>query len=90
MTKYGTEAADVHRLAGEHPLLSAPLYAGTQITGAELLFGLRAEGATSLEDLLERRTRIGLVPEDAAKARNRAEEILELFDHSSATERYGS
>ncbi|KAA0975766.1 glycerol-3-phosphate dehydrogenase/oxidase [Paeniglutamicibacter gangotriensis] len=90
VAKYGTEATDVHRLAGEHPLLSAPLYAGTQITGAELLFGLRAEGATSLEDLLERRTRIGLVPEDAAKARNRAEEILELFDHSSATERYGS
>lgn len=78
VAKYGTEAPVVHQLAGTHRLLAEPLFIGTQITGAELLFAIRAEAATSLEDLLERRTRLSLVPEDAARARGRAAEILAL------------
>ena len=37
--------------------------AGTQTTGAELLFAVRHEGALDAADLLDRRTRIGLAPE---------------------------
>lgn len=36
------------------------------VTAQELEWGVRVEGALSVEDLLERRTRLGLVPEDAA------------------------
>ena len=38
------------------------------MTGAELLWGLRQEGALDEDDLLDRRTRIGLVPTDRARA----------------------
>ncbi|UVJ38964.1 glycerol-3-phosphate dehydrogenase/oxidase [Arthrobacter sp. CJ23] len=78
VAKYGTEAVTVYRLQQQDARLARPLFEGTEITGAELLFGVRAEGASSVEDLLERRTRLALVPDDAAKARATAEEILEL------------
>ncbi|MET4639513.1 glycerol-3-phosphate dehydrogenase/oxidase [Mycetocola sp. 2940] len=74
--KYGTEAEIVHSLARLDPSLSEPVFSGTSVTGAELLFGVLAEGASSADDLLFRRTRLGLVPADAARARQRAEEIL--------------
>ncbi len=76
--KYGTEAGIVHALEQQHPLLDEPLFNGTDITGAELLFGVLAEGAATVEDLLERRTRLALVPSDAENARSRAEEVLAL------------
>ena len=76
--KYGTEAREVHRLAQLDPLLGQPLCEGTGITGAELLFAVRAEGATGIEDLLDRRTRLSLVPADAARARARAELVLAM------------
>ncbi|MCQ9163581.1 glycerol-3-phosphate dehydrogenase/oxidase [Arthrobacter sp. STN4] len=78
VAKYGTEAADVLALSRVDPLLAAPLFDGTEITGAELLFAVRAEGAASVEDLLERRTRLSFVPADAERARGRAAEILAL------------
>ena len=78
VAKYGSEAAFVHRLGGNERILAEPLFDGTGITGAELLFAVRAEGASSVADLLERRTRLALVPADAAKARGRAAEILAL------------
>jgi glycerol-3-phosphate dehydrogenase len=74
--RYGSEAADIERLAREHPVLAGPLFDGCAVTGEELLFGVLAEGATSVEDLLDRRTRIGLVPADAERARPAAERIL--------------
>lgn len=78
VAKYGTEAAVVHGLGGQTGILAEPLFAGTEITGAELLFGIRAEGASTVEDLLERRTRLAFVPGDADRARGRAAEILAL------------
>lgn len=78
VAKYGTEALDVLALARLDPLLAEPLFEGTEITGAELLFAVRAEGASSVDDLLERRTRLSFVPADAARARGRAAEILAL------------
>ncbi len=78
VAKYGCEAAFVHGLGGKERILAEPLFDGTSITGAELLFAVRAEGASSVADLLERRTRLALVPADADQARGRAAEILAL------------
>ena len=47
-------------------------------TLAQLVFAITHEGARTTEDLLERRTRIGLVPEDAELARPGAERALRL------------
>lgn len=76
--KYGTDAVNVCALQRQYPALGQPLFEGTDITGAELLFGVLAEGASTVEDLLERRTRLALVPADAAKARRMAAEIITL------------
>ena len=78
VAKYGTEAAGVQELSRTHPLLAEPLFAGTDITGAELFFAVRAEGASTIADLLERRTRLAFVPADAEQARSRAGEILAM------------
>src|SRR5690554_5475652 len=74
--RYGTEAVDVERLAREHPSIAGPLFDGCAVTGEELLFGVLAEGAASVDDLLNRRTRLGLVPADAERARPAAERVL--------------
>jgi glycerol-3-phosphate dehydrogenase len=76
--RYGSEAADVARLAAEHPECAGALYDGCAVTGEELLFGVLAEGATSVDDLLQRRVRLGLVPADAERARPAAERIFAI------------
>jgi glycerol-3-phosphate dehydrogenase len=48
------------------------------VTLAELLFGVTHEGAVDVSDLLDRRTRVGLVPEDRAAALPLAEHALAL------------
>ncbi|MFE0802086.1 glycerol-3-phosphate dehydrogenase C-terminal domain-containing protein, partial [Streptomyces sp. NPDC058834] len=47
------------------------------VTGAELLWALRHEGALDEADLLDRRTRIGLVPEDRAAALEAARGLVD-------------
>ncbi len=59
--------------------LLAPVAPGLPVTLAELVFGVTAEGAVTVEDLLDRRTRIGLVPEDRALAVPAAEKVLDLL-----------
>ncbi|MEU3490419.1 glycerol-3-phosphate dehydrogenase/oxidase [Streptomyces massasporeus] len=66
--RYGTEAPAVHALAGQDPRLAEPVVPGHPVTGAEVLWALRHEGALDEADLLDRRTRIGLVPADRAEA----------------------
>ena len=67
--RYGTEAPAVLASAvsvtglSEADLL-APLSDTVPVTRAELVFGVTHEGALDADDLLERRTRIGLVPAD--------------------------
>jgi len=61
--RYGSEAAAVAALADGRPELLEPLAPGLPACGAELRFGLEHEGALTLADLLDRRTRLGLVPE---------------------------
>jgi glycerol-3-phosphate dehydrogenase len=48
------------------------------VTLAELIFGVSHEGAISADDLLDRRTRLGLVPADRADALALANRALEL------------
>ena len=48
------------------------------VTLAELVFGVTHEGAVDVDDLLDRRTRVGLVPEDRAAAVPMAERALAL------------
>ncbi|WP_031470815.1 glycerol-3-phosphate dehydrogenase/oxidase [Sciscionella sediminilitoris] len=64
---YGTEASRVLAEADGDPELLAPIADGTTVTGAELRFAIRSEGALVPEDVLDRRTRIGLDPELRAR-----------------------
>jgi glycerol-3-phosphate dehydrogenase len=81
--RFGTEApavlADAVAVTGlpEDELLAA-VSPTIPATLAELVFGVTHEGATCVEDLLDRRTRIGLVPADRAVAVPFAERALAL------------
>ncbi|MEU3522659.1 glycerol-3-phosphate dehydrogenase/oxidase [Streptomyces sp. NPDC038707] len=75
--RYGTEAVAVHALAAEDPALAGPVLPGHPVTRAELLWAVRHEGALDESDLLDRRTRVGLVPGDRAEALPAAREVLE-------------
>jgi glycerol-3-phosphate dehydrogenase len=68
VARYGTEAPGVLALAGPDPRLAEPVTTRTTVTGAELAFAVRHEGALDAGDLLDRRTRIGLVPADRDEA----------------------
>ncbi|MFF0730951.1 glycerol-3-phosphate dehydrogenase/oxidase [Streptomyces chartreusis] len=74
--RYGTEAPAVQALGIEDPRLAEPVLAGHPVTGAELLWAVRHEGALDEADLLDRRTRIGLVPADRDAALDVAREVL--------------
>ncbi|WP_308297418.1 glycerol-3-phosphate dehydrogenase/oxidase [Tsukamurella paurometabola] len=73
---YGTEAPVVVALGTAHPELAAPVADGSGVTGAELVFGALVEGAVTVPDLLERRTRLSLIPEVAAAATDAAQAAL--------------
>jgi len=62
--KYGTEAVAVAGDAGRADVICD----GTETTAAELLFAVQHEGALDEDDLLDRRTRIGLDPRTRARA----------------------
>ncbi|WP_030866776.1 glycerol-3-phosphate dehydrogenase/oxidase [Streptomyces sp. NRRL S-37] len=75
--RYGTEAPAVHALGARDARLGEPVLPGYPVTGAELLWSLRHEGALDEEDVLDRRTRIGLVPADRATALDAVREIVD-------------
>ncbi|MFD9036567.1 glycerol-3-phosphate dehydrogenase/oxidase [Streptomyces sp. NPDC059567] len=70
--RYGTEATAVHDLGLKNPDLAEPVVPGHPVTRAELVWAVRHEGALDASDLLDRRTRIGLVAEDRATAEQAA------------------
>ncbi|MER5942285.1 glycerol-3-phosphate dehydrogenase/oxidase [Streptomyces sp. NPDC001928] len=74
--RYGTEAPAVQALGAEDPRLAEPVLPGHPVTGAELLWAVRHEGALDESDLLDRRTRIGLVPADRTAALDVVREVL--------------
>ncbi|MGI8760886.1 MAG: glycerol-3-phosphate dehydrogenase/oxidase [Jatrophihabitantaceae bacterium] len=67
VAKYGTQAAAVVAEAGD-PAMLEPVCHGVETSAAELLFAVRHEGALDVEDLLERRSRIGLCAGDRERA----------------------
>ncbi len=83
--RFGTEAAavlaDAVAVTGlTHDELLAPVAPTIPATLAELVFAITHEGATTVADLLDRRTRIGLVPEDRELAGPAAERALALVE----------
>jgi glycerol-3-phosphate dehydrogenase len=76
VARYGTEAPRVSELARQHPWLAEPVAGGLPVTGAELAFAVQHEGALDVGDLLDRRTRIGLVPADRDRAQAAAVRAL--------------
>jgi glycerol-3-phosphate dehydrogenase len=79
--RYGTEAVLVlSNAVAVSGLREAELLApGPQgVTLAEMLFGITHEGAADVDDLLDRRTRVGLVPADRELAVPAAERALAL------------
>ncbi len=80
--RFGTEApavlADaVARTGLDADALAAPVADGVPVTRAELLWGVTHEGAVDADDLLERRTRLGMVADDRAAAEDAALWALE-------------
>ena len=87
--RFGTDAALVLDTAREVTGLSAdellaPVAAGVPVTLAELVFGVTHEGATDVDDLLDRRTRVGLVAADRALALPAATRALALVAGASS------
>ena len=60
--RYGAERARIAALATADPGLAEELTPGSGITRAEVVFAVRAEGARTPADVLERRTRLALDP----------------------------
>ncbi|GED96179.1 glycerol-3-phosphate dehydrogenase/oxidase [Gordonia crocea] len=74
VARFGSEAVRVVEEATlAQPL--APIAEGIDVTRAEVEFAFTHEGALTVDDVLDRRTRIGLVPSDAAKSRAAVEQI---------------
>jgi glycerol-3-phosphate dehydrogenase len=81
--RFGTDAALVLDTARSTTRLSddellMPIAERIPVTLAELVFGVTHEGAVDVDDLLDRRTRVGLVPADRARAVPAAEQALAL------------
>ncbi|MDO4665506.1 MAG: glycerol-3-phosphate dehydrogenase/oxidase [Actinomycetaceae bacterium] len=74
VARFGREAARVV----EDATIANPLgkVAGLDLTRAEIQFALTHEGALTVADILERRTRLSLVPTEAAAARA---EVTDIF-----------
>jgi len=75
VARYGAESAGVIALARcEQP--TAPVAEGIDVTRAEFEFAVTHEGALDVGDILDRRTRIGLVAADRERAMDAAMEFL--------------
>ena len=73
--RYGTEAPAVVALADGRPELLEPVAEGVPVCGAELLWAVRHELALTVDDLVDRRVRAGLVPSWRAAAVAAASEL---------------
>ena len=75
--RYGTLAVDVLRLDDDAPELASPLVPGLPYRKAEAVYAVREEMATTLDDVLSRRTRARLLARDATSAA--AEDVARLI-----------
>ena len=69
VARYGTEAAEI-------AALDMPEKVSGEITAAEVVWAVRHEAALDASDVLERRTRISLVPADVAAAEPLVQALL--------------
>jgi len=77
LSLYGDERNKITALIHERPELGNPLAPGYGYTRAEMLWGIRHEMARTTEDLLFRRTRLGLLDRGAAEyARPMVQQLL--------------
>jgi glycerol-3-phosphate dehydrogenase len=88
--RFGTDAELVLATAREvtglpDEELLTPVADDIPATLAELVFGVTHEGAADVDDLLDRRTRIGLVPADRERAVAAAERALVLAGRPATT-----
>jgi glycerol-3-phosphate dehydrogenase len=77
VARYGAEAPRLTAMAELDPELAAQV--GRGITAAEVVWAVRHEGALDADDVLDRRTRIGLVPADRAAAQPAVADLVARF-----------
>jgi glycerol-3-phosphate dehydrogenase len=76
--RFGVEAANVLAAAKcDRP--GGPVSDGIDVTRAEFEYAITHEGALTVEDIVDRRTRIGLVASDRERVTGAAEEFLSQF-----------
>jgi glycerol-3-phosphate dehydrogenase len=87
--RYGLEAVDVAALGRTHPDLLVPVSDSCPTLGVEFLFGALHEGALTVEDLVERRTRTSLdeaaLPGARALAQQALDRAADLAAHATST-----
>jgi len=74
--RFGTEAAELLACADGRPELLEPVVDGSDVLAIDLLAAVEREGALTLDDVLDRRTRLGLVPGRRAQAQLVVEQLL--------------
>jgi glycerol-3-phosphate dehydrogenase len=74
VSRYGMEAGRVVALGRLDPDLARPVATG--VTAAEVVWAVRHEGALTVDDVLDRRTRIGLVRVDRDQARPAVSDLV--------------
>lgn len=77
---YGAEAPRVAAHARNDPSLLDPVAPGVGVLGVEIVHAIVAEGALSLEDITERRTRLSLVPASLDAARDKVIDVAQSVD----------
>jgi glycerol-3-phosphate dehydrogenase len=82
--RHGTLAPEVLAMAGGDPRLLRPILPHLDVLGAEILYAAAYEGALDADDILDRRTRIGLVEADRHNARPAIEALLAESGQASA------
>ncbi|AKU16866.1 glycerol-3-phosphate dehydrogenase/oxidase [Luteipulveratus mongoliensis] len=79
--RYGTDAATVAAYSIDNPYLEKPVRAGIPLSGAEIRFAVEHELAVTVADVVDRRTRWGLVDADradlVAAVRKHAPELMD-------------
>jgi glycerol-3-phosphate dehydrogenase len=74
--RYGSQASAIRDLAQRDPALAEPVAPGIDVLRAEFAYSISHEGALDADDLLDRRTRIGLVAADRAAAAPAAAQLF--------------
>jgi len=74
--RFGTEVGEIMTLAHDRPELLQPITPELPVLGVELIAAFEREGAMTAEDVLDRRTRLGLVPAWRTAAQPAVEQLF--------------